>query len=137
MDRLKFIVEREFKDMIEQNSWLDSFWDYLDKAVEYLSDGYEAKANYYAVKAKMALDFWLRNYRYLPEKTKHDIAESLLHIMDTIKDIIDSDIYSLNVDELMRACYELIELAKIVSIIAQWEKIRDKIDRQLLNANAF
>ena len=40
----------------------------------------------------------------------------------------------LKVDELIQALYELIETAKIVCVIARWEKIREKIDKKLLNA---
>lgn len=137
MDRLKYIVKREFGDIIRQNSWLDDSLDFLFEALDHLDRHEYDLAMHKRDRAKQSIDIWYKACTCLPEKTKRAIAEGLKLIYDEIFDLSHEPENEPEVDELITASYELIELAKMVSIIARWEKIRDKIDRQLLNANAF
>jgi len=137
MHELKRIVDMEFKDIIRQNAWLDDSLDFLLEAIDHLGRGENSLAEFKLSKAKQSIGIWLERCKCLPNRIKQTVADTAYLLIEKAWDINTNTHDELKVDELIQALYELIETAKIVCVIARWEKIREKIDKKLLNANAF
>jgi len=137
MYELKRIVDMEFKDIIRQNAWLDDSLDFLLEALDHLDRGEDSLAEFKLSKAKQSVEIWLKKCKCLPDETKHNIANTVSLLIEQAWVMHGNIEDELKATEIIQALYELIETTKIVCVIARWEKIREKIDKELLNANAF
>jgi len=137
MHELKRIVDMEFKDIIRQNAWLDDSLDFLLEAIDCYDRGEDTLAEFKLSKAKQSIGIWLEKCKCLPDRIKQTVADTARLLIERVWSMHGNIEDELKATELIQALYELIETAKIVCVIARWEKIREKIDKELLNANAF
>ena len=126
MDWIEYVVHKEFKDMIEQNALLSDSLDYIIEALDFVDSHRRDLALIEFSRAKELVKMWQDRYTYLPDKTKRAIATGLLTLYERIEELSYVEDSEFEIDELIAASYDLIELAKIISVIKHWEKIRHK-----------
>ena len=121
------MVKKEFDMLVKVNAWIDDFVYYISLCTEpEFIDTVDMQERYYN-KALQCLDNWVRYNTYLPKETVHRIADTLKYLAEmAIAFSNDDDVSDIELTEVIGAIYDLAEMAKIVSVINIWEKVREK-----------
>ena len=127
MEKWEYVVKKEFGKLIDVNAWVDDFVYYISLCTEpEFIDTVDMQKHYYN-KALQCLDNWVKYNTYLPKETVHRIADTLKYLAEmAITYSSDDEESDIELAEVIGAIYDLVEMAKIVSVINIWERVREK-----------